>query len=258
MIASTRPSLCLVATLVIALCTVVHAHAAPALPDTTSSGLAHWNVNNPPGPHTTATIDATEGTWMSVDLSPDGKTIAFDFLGDLYTMPIAGGDATPLTQGVAWDEQPRFSPDGHRIAFTSDRAGGDNIWIIDRDGGHPTQVTKESFRLLNSPAWSPDGEYIVARKHFTGTRSAGAGEMWMYHRTGAGGGLQLTKKTSEQKDTGEPVFSPDGRYLYYSFDATPGANFIYNKDPNPGIYAINRLDRNTGETEQVTGSAGGA
>ena len=258
MFASNRQSLCLFAALVIAMCTVVHAVAAPAPADTTSSGLAHWNVNNPPGPHTTATIDATEGTWMSVDLSPDGKTIAFDFLGDLYTVPIAGGDATPLTQGVAWDEQPRFSPDGHRIAFTSDRAGGDNIWIIDRDGGHPTQVTKESVRLLNSPAWSPDGEYIVARKHFTATRSAGAGEMWMYHRTGVGGGLQMTKKTSEQKDTGEPVFSPDGRYLYYSFDATPGANFMYNKDPNPGIYAINRLDRTTGETDQVTGGAGGA
>lgn len=244
------------ASLIFAACSV--AHAVPAPVDTTTSGLAHWNVANPPGPHHDAQIDATDGTWMSLDLSPDGTTLVFDFLGDLYTMPATGGAATPVTQGVAWDEQPRFSPDGTKIAFTSDRAGGDNIWVIDRDGGHPAQVTKESFRLLNSPAWTPDGEYIVARKHFTSTRSAGAGEMWLYHRTGSGSGLQMTKHTSEQKDTGEPVFSPDGRYLYYSYDATGGPNFIYNKDPNPGIYAINRLDRVTGDIDYVTGGAGGA
>ena len=233
------------------------ASATPAPTDTAASTLAHWNVSRPPGPHHDAAIDVTEGTWMSVDVSPDGKTVVFDLLGDLYTMPNTGGEATAITQGVAWDEQPRFSPDGKRIAFTSDRAGGDNIWIVDRDGGHPTQVTKETFRLLNSPSWSPDGDFIVARKHFTSTRSAGAGEMWLYHRTG-GSGVPMTKKTSEQKDTGEPVFSPDGRYLYYSYDATPGEAFNYNKDPNPGIYAINRLDRVSGETEGLTGGAGGA
>ena len=233
------------------------AAAVPAPVDTAASTLAHWNVNNPPGPHHDATIDVSEGTWMDVDVSPDGKTIVFDLLGDLYTMPITGGEATAITQGVAWDEQPRFSPDGKRIAFTSDRGGGDNIWMVDRDGGDPAQVSKETFRLLNSPAWAPDGEFVVARKHFTSTRSAGAGEMWLYHRSG-GAGVQMTKKTSDQKDTGEPVFSPDGRYLYYSYDATPGAVFAYNKDPNPGIYAINRLDRLTGETERVTGGPGGA
>jgi imidazolonepropionase-like amidohydrolase/Tol biopolymer transport system component len=231
--------------------------AAPAPFDTTASTLAHWNVDNPPGPHHEATIDVTEGTWMNVDVSADGKTIVFDLLGDLYTMPIGGGEGTAITQGVAWDEQPRFSPDGKRIAFTSDRGGGDNIWVVDRDGGHPTQVTKETFRLLNSPSWRPDGEFIVARKHFTSTRSAGAGEMWLYHRTG-GAGVQMTKKTSDQKDTGEPAFSPDGRYLYYSYDATPGTTFAYNKDPNPGIYAINRLDVQSGDIDLLTGGAGGA
>src|SRR5262245_5514246 len=233
------------------------AGAAPAPVDTAASTLAHWNVDNPPGPHHDAAIDVSEGTWMDVDVSPDGKTLVFDLLGDLYTLPVAGGEATPITQGVAWDEQPRFSPDGKRIAFTSDRGGGDNIWVIDADGGHPKQVSKETFRLLNSPSWRPDGEFIVARKHFTSTRSAGAGEMWLYHRSG-GAGVQMTKKTSEQKDTGEPVFSPDGRYLYYSYDATPGTTFLYNKDPNPGIYAINRLDVQSGDIDLVTGGAGGA
>jgi imidazolonepropionase-like amidohydrolase/Tol biopolymer transport system component len=215
-----------------------------------------WDVNNPPGPHHDVDIDVKEGTWLSLDVSPDGKEIAFDLLGDIYTIPIGGGEAKALTTGVAWDMQPRFSPNGKWIAFTSDRAGGDNIWIMNRDGSKPQQVTKETFRLLNSPSWSPDSEYIVARKHFTAERSLGAGEMWLYHRSG-GEGLQLTKKNNDQKDSGEPALSPDGRYLYWSEDSTPGKIFQYNKDPNTQIYVINRLDRQLGEVEPfVTGPGG--
>lgn len=216
-----------------------------------------WDVNNPPGPASEAAIDVDEGTWMSLDVSPDGKEIAFDLLGDLYTVPMAGGEARALTQDVAWQMQPRYSPDGKHIAFTSDQGGGDNVWVMDRDGKNPRQVTKETFRLLNSPDWSPDGEFLIARKHFTDTRSLGAGEMWLYHRSG-GEGLQLTKKRNDQKDSGEPVFSPDGRYLYYSEDNTPGNVFEYNKDPNGEIYVIQRLDRETGETEEYVSGFGGS
>ena len=84
--------------------------------------------------------------------------------------------------------QPRYSPSGREIAFTSDRGGGDNIWVIDRaERCDRAQITKEDFRLLNQADWTPDGNYIVARKHFTSARSLGAGEMWLYHRTGGGG-----------------------------------------------------------------------
>jgi imidazolonepropionase-like amidohydrolase/Tol biopolymer transport system component len=219
-----------------------------------------WDVDNPPGPHYDVPIDVTEGTWLSLDVSPDGNEIAFDLLGDIYTIPLTGptpgGEAKSLTSGVAWDMQPRYSPNGKWIAFTSDRAGGDNIWIMNRDGSKPQQVTKETFRLLNEPYWSPDSEYLVARKHFTAERSLGAGEIWLYHRSG-GEGLQLTKKRTEQKDTGEPALSPNGRYVYYSDDSTPGAIFAYNKDPNGQIYVIQRLDRQTGEIEPfVTGPGG--
>jgi imidazolonepropionase-like amidohydrolase/Tol biopolymer transport system component len=201
-------------------------------------------------------LDVTTGTWMSLDVSPDGREIAFDLLGDLYTLPIAGGEARSLTSGIPWDMQPRYSPDGRWIAFTSDRSGGDNIWVVDRDGKKPQQVTKESFRLPNSPAWAPDSQYIAARKHFTGTRSLGAGEIWLYHRTG-GEGLQMTKRSTEQKDDGEPAFSPDGRYLYWSEDTTPGKFFEYNKDPNGQIYVIKRLDRQSGKIVSfVTGPGG--
>jgi imidazolonepropionase-like amidohydrolase/Tol biopolymer transport system component len=217
-----------------------------------------WDVDNPPYPMPVeAKIDTDEGTWMSLDVSPDGKEIVFDLLGDIYVVPIGGGEARPLTSGVAWDMQPCFSPDGKRIAFTSDRGGGDNIWVMDRDGSSPTQVSKETFRLTNSPAWTPDGDFIAARKHFTGTRSAGAGEIWLYHRTG-GEGLAMTKRPTEQKDVGEPAFSPDGRYLYYSQDVTTGRIFQYNKDPNGEIYAIQRLDRVTGRTDRFVSGPGGS
>ncbi|HUP65321.1 MAG TPA: amidohydrolase family protein [Thermoanaerobaculia bacterium] len=225
-------------------------------PDEKEKPEDKWDVQNPAGPSYEIPIDTTSGTWMSVDVSPDGTEIAFDLLGDLYVMPISGGEARAVTTGVAWDMQPRYSPNGRWIAFTSDRSGGDNIWIVPRDGGEPQQVTKETFRLLNSPSWSPDSEFIVARKHFTSRRSLGAGEMWLYHRSG-GEGIQLTEKPNDQKDAGEPALSPDGRYLYYSQDVTPGAFFQYNKDPNGEIYVIQRLDRETGQTRRyITGPGG--
>ncbi len=216
-----------------------------------------WDVQAPPGPTKDFAIDVREGTWMNLDVSPDGREICFDLLGDLYTMPIEGGEARAIQSGVAWQMQPRYSPDGQWIAFTSDAGGGDNVWVAKKDGSEARQVTKESFRLLNSPTWSPDGQWIAAHKHFTGRRSLGAGEIWLYHVSG-GDGLQLTTRANEQKDLGEPAFSPDGRYVYFSFDATPGDSFEYCKDVTPGIYAIDRLDRETGDRTRFVDGPGGA
>ncbi len=232
-----------------------------------------WNVDAPPGDAYQQAIDVDEGTWINLDVSPDGTELVFDLLGDIYIMPISGADGSngqqprKLTSGIAWDMQPRFSPDGQSIAFTSDRTskkdrGGDNIWIMRRDGTELKQVTHESFQLLNGAAWSPDGDYLVARKHFTGRRSLGAGEMWLYHRAAADAnatsGVQLTKRTNDQKDVNEPIFSRDGRYLYYSQDATPGDSFEYDKDSNKQIYIVKRLDLKTGQTENYITGAGGA
>ncbi len=80
-------------------------------------------MNDPPGDEYEFELDVTEGTWMNLDVSPDGERIVFDLLGDLYTLPIGGGDAQALTNGMAWDMMPRFSPDGSGIAFISDRNG---------------------------------------------------------------------------------------------------------------------------------------
>lgn len=219
---------------------------------------AAWDVSAPPGPSEEVSIDVTTGTWMSVDVSPDGQRLVFDLLGDLYLLPIGGGEATALTSGMAWDMQPRFSPDGESLVFTSDRGGGDNLWLLPlADAGEPSAVSKESFRLLSSPSWHPSGDYVVGRKHFTGTRSLGAGEMWMYPRDG-GPGIGLTSRPNDQLDAGEPVFSADGRYLYWSQDLSGGGYFRYNKDPNPGIYGIRRLELATGEVDTVTRGTGGA
>jgi imidazolonepropionase-like amidohydrolase/Tol biopolymer transport system component len=225
---------------------------ADAKPDETPK----WDVQNPPGPSRDIPIDVTRGTWLSLDVSPDGQTLVFDLLGDIYVMPVGGGEARAIASGVAWEMQPKWSPDGRHIAFTSDRGGGDNIWIMDADGSNPTQVSKETFRLVTQPDWTPDGQFIVGRKHFTSSRSLGAGEMWMWHRAG-GGGVQMTERRTQQKDTGEPAFSPDGRYLYFSDDATAGGTFEYSKDVNDQIYVIRRLDRETGDIDAyVTGPGG--
>ena len=218
-----------------------------------------WDVMNPPGDPREIDINVDNGTWMSLDVSPDGKTIAFDMLGDIYTMPITGGTATNIASGMAWEIQPRFSPDGSRIAFTSDRAGGDNIWTMDVDGENKKQVTKESFRLTNNPTWSADGQFIAARKHFTTSRSLGVGEIWIYHKSG-GDGVQLVKKPSEnhQKELGEPMFSPDGKYIYYSQNITPGPIFEYAQDSNTELFQIKRYEMETGEIDIAAGGIGGA
>ena len=216
-----------------------------------------WDVTAPFGPTSDLSFTTNEGTWMSCDVSPDGNEIIFDLLGNIYRIPIAGGEAEALTSGPAWDIQPNFSPDGKKIAFSSDRAGGDNIWIMNRDGSNPSQVTKEKFRLLNNPVFTPDGNYIIARKHFVKSRSLGAGEMWMYHISG-GDGVQITKKRDWQHDAGEPDVSPDGHYLYFSQDISPGDQFEYNRNPYGSIYAIERIDLKTGERKRVISGPGGA
>lgn len=233
--------------------------AAPVVAQEAANETPEWDVSNPPLATRPVNIDVTEGTWMNVDVSPDGGTIAFDLLGDIYTMPITGGTPTRIASGLAWEVQPRFSPDGSRIAFTSDRGGGDNIWVMDRSGANMRQVTNEEFRLLNQPDWSPDGQYIVARKHFTTGRSLGTGEVWLYHVSG-GAGVQLVERPNEdfQKDLGEPVFSPDGSGVYFSRNTTPGNQFIYAQDSNTQLFAVERYDMATGERETVVDGEGSA
>lgn len=256
MIARTSRMIGMICSVVLLVTASGYAQAPQAAPkDTTEK---KWDVTAVQVPADTLEYDVTEGTWITCDVSPDGKEIVFDILGDICKIPITGGEATLLTGGLAYDIQPRFSPDGKHIAFTSDRAGGDNIWIMDADGSSPVQITKEDFRLLNNPCWHPSGEYVVAKKHFTSERSLGAGEMWMFKVPEGGEGVQLTKRKNDQQDANEPIFSPDGKYLYWAEDMSPGPYFQYNKDPNGTIYVIRRLDLETSEIRDLININGGA
>ncbi|NOT08923.1 MAG: hypothetical protein HOP28_12060, partial [Gemmatimonadales bacterium] len=152
-----------------------------------------------------------EATWISLDVSPDGKTIVFDVLGDLYTLPIAGGTATRITSGPGWDQQPRYSPDGSQVAFVSDRNGSKNLWIANADGARPRALTRSERINFASPIWSPDGQYVIATR---------TGQLWMYNKDG-GSGLQLTGLRPEGAPAGGTIPShyaaaPSGdrRYLW--------------------------------------------
>jgi Tol biopolymer transport system component/imidazolonepropionase-like amidohydrolase len=216
-----------------------------------------WDVAAPHGPSRSIEFDTNEGTWISTDVSPDGKEIVFDLLGDIYVMGIAGGSATLLSGGTPYETQPRFSPDGKRVAFTSDRGGCDNIWVMNRDGGDRHAVTKEKDRQVNNAVWMPDGKFLVGRKHYRNTRSLGSGEMWMYHIAG-GSGVQITKRRNWQQNASDPAISPDGRYLYYDEDVSAGDAFDYNRDPYGVIYVIHRVDLQTGKSIRFVTSPGGS
>ncbi|WP_337169650.1 amidohydrolase family protein [Gemmatimonas aurantiaca] len=193
----------------------------------------------------THTFTTTRGTWMSVDVSPDGQTLVFDLLGDLYTLPIAGGKATRLTSGMAYDAQPRFSPDGRKVVFVSDRSGGENVWLLSLDLKDTTQLTRGNNNMYISPEFTPDGKYVIA------SRSGGLGgaaKLWMYHIDGGNGvPLSMTPTpAATQKQLGA-AFGANGRYLWY---ATRTGDWQYNSiGPQ---YQLAVWDRETGRASQMT------
>jgi imidazolonepropionase-like amidohydrolase/Tol biopolymer transport system component len=221
---------------------------------------AKWDVSSDQYYTQEINIDTTETTWSNVTVNATGDTLVFDMLGDIYSVPVSGGEATALTHGIEWNYQPSFSPDGKKIAFVSDRAGGDNLWIMNADGSDPHFITDEAENLVHNPSWSPDGNYLVGRKGYYSTRSIAAGEIWMFHR-GGGNGVNLVKRPyedSDQKNRAEPVFSPDGKFVYYSADITAGKTWQYNKNSVGSVFAIKRLELATGETNTVVSGPGGA
>src|ERR1043166_7314432 len=165
----------------------------------------------PLAPDRYATFTTSKGTWISLDVSPDGQTIVFDLLGDLYTLPITGGTATRFTSGMSHDMQPRWSPDGKRIAFVSDRSGDDNVWIMSADRKDTLQLTKGVDNDYISPEWTPDGNYIVVAKG----KPFSNNKLWLYNVHG-GHGLPLAGATPTTQRQMGPAFGPDGRYIWYA------------------------------------------
>jgi Tol biopolymer transport system component/imidazolonepropionase-like amidohydrolase len=224
------------------------ATSAAAQPAADSTRRTAPNSDLPLLPTRALKFTTDEGTWMSLDVSRDGKTIVFDLLGDIYTIPITGGQATRITSGSGFDGQPRFSPDGKTIVFVSDRSGSENLWLVDPDGQHLRPLTRGPNNAFVSPAFTPDGQYIVVSK---------ANDLWLYHRNG-GNGLKLTGQTPPPQQQGPgggqapsnfmgASVTPDGRYIYAS--ARTGAAG-YNQ--MMGTTQVVMYDRETGRLERRT------
>ena len=210
-----------------------------------------WDTTKARGQTREIDFDTSEGTWMSLDLSPDGKWIIFDLLGHIYRIPSSGGKAECLTQdtGVALNMNPRFSPDGKTIAFVSDRKGQNNLWLMDADGKNPRAVfTDKAFRVL-SPVGTPDGNYIVVQRQ--GTKPGDIEFNWtlaMYHKDG-GAGIEIVAK---DKAPSWHSISRDGKYLYYDSGQCPPLPFGHT-DPMLGCYQLRRMNLQTRKVEEITG-----
>ncbi|MDX1667481.1 MAG: amidohydrolase, partial [Saprospiraceae bacterium] len=190
-------------------------------------------------------LKTDEGTWINLDVSPDGQTIAFDLMGDIYTLPISGGKAEQLTSGMAYDTHPKYSPDGQSIAFTSDRSGSENIWILETGEEEPRQLTKDDDKYYQSAEWTPDGDYLIVAK---GIRAL---KLHLFHKDG-GGGTQLIKEPEGLK-TIEPAFGPQERYIWFSQRTS---DWSYNADLPE--YQLATYDRQTGERDTKTSRYGSA
>jgi len=212
-----------------------------------------WNIESPYGATHTWKTTLDEGTWLSVDVHPSGDRIVFDLLGDLFVLPMEGGKAKALTTGPAWDHNPRFSPDGNSLMYTSDKGGNQEIWIRDLETDASKALTTGAPERFTEAVWHPDGQHIVARKRITDTRSIGMTELWLFNIEG-GDGVQLTA-TGERPVPSEPTFSNDGKTLYFS--NTPW-RFQYDRNPHHGIFDLHALDMESGEVRRLTGEAGGA
>jgi Tol biopolymer transport system component len=196
-------------------------------------------------PDRTIEFSAKQGTWISLDVSPDGKQIVFDLMGDLYLMPISGGKADTLTRGMGYDVHPRFSPDGKSIVYISDRSGADNVWVMNLETKEKTAITKEDDQYFPSAEWTPDGKYIVASK---GRRNH---KLFMYHKDG-GRGVQLIDSPSSLKVI-DPAVTPDGRYIYFS-----RRNGAWNYNAQLPQYQIGYYDRENATSSVVTSRYGSA
>lgn len=203
-------------------------------------------------------IDTDEGTWISLDVAPDGRRIVFELLGDLYTLPIGGGEAKAITHGLEFDSQPRFAPDGRHITFVSDRSGNENVWIADADGTHARQIsTFDDNAVFASPAWSADGRAIyVSIFHSDLT----AYELWRFALDGDGKGERVTAGKSydaQPKDQRYSVLGAvaarDGRHLYYA-----GRYGTFDEDMSLPMWSIERRDLSTGASETIVTNQGSA
>lgn len=197
-----------------------------------------------------------EGTWMALDVSPDGETILFDLLGDIYALDMDGGEARPVLQGMAFETNPVFSPDGKQIAFISDRSGSSNLWVADVDGGGLKQLSHDKgATLFTAPEWGADGESVYVSR---AVHSVLAFEIFKFRLDG-GMAEQITKAKpsggesfDERHNAIGAVASSDGRYLYYAMKH--GTTWTPQDPPN---WSIARRDLETDVEDIIIAAVGG-
>lgn len=202
-------------------------------------------------------FETDEATWISLDVTPNGEHIFFEILGDIYRIPLSGGDAMRVIEGFGFQSQPSISPDGEQIAFISDEGGSENLYIANIDGSEPKKLSSLTTGQLMSPEWSADGQYVYTSQL---THGLGANEIWMYHKHG-GKGVQITKSRPKGNDTPRDQqnndqgvsASSDGKYLYY---AAKLGGFQYNMTSFP--WRVVRRDLEEGTTDTIVTAQGGA
>lgn len=212
-----------------------------------------------------AAFTSDEGTWISLDVAPDGKTVVFDLVGDLYTVPIGGGKATRITSGMGFDGQPRFSPDGKNVVFVSDRSGYENLWMVEPSGANPRAITKDKDAQYISPAWMPDGKYIVVSRTKAGILGS-TYSLVLVNKNG-GTGMAITGKGAGAPSGPPDPLVPPPFDNYLGASAAPDSRYIYAAVKRGGFkynqmlsdrWQLGVYDRNTGKTYQRTSTVGGA
>jgi imidazolonepropionase-like amidohydrolase len=194
------------------------------------------------------TFETDRGTWLSVDVAPNGRDLVFDMLGDLYRLDIAGGRARAITRGLAFDSQPAWSPDGAWLAFLSDRAGAENVWVMRADGRDARQVTRnDGPNEFVSPEWSPDGSAVYASLY---RADRNAVELWRFDvATGA-----ATELSTRGVNAIGAAPAPDGRHVYYAHRT----GSAFQDDVRLPLYTVHRRELASDRTDKVVTHIGSA
>jgi Tol biopolymer transport system component len=202
-----------------------------------------------PSDNETVAIRVHEGTALGFDLSPDGRAVVFDLLGQLWEVPAEGGAARPLTDAVrdtAEDLDPAWSPDGRHIVFRGERHGRTGLWLLEPGAGAPRQLTQ-----LDNPdgfdgqaAWSPDGRAIAFARMVPPDAGSKAWRSRLAWIDPAGGEAhEFPRADTVPADLRDPAWAPDGRRLA----AVAGSM----RDDEGGRLWL--VERATGRTTALTG-----